>query len=299
MPTTDSPFRYPGGKSQLKKFIVELFEYNDLNEMTYIEPFAGGGGLALSLLYSGNVNNIIINDYDIAIWSVWKSILFYPKDFIRLIDSTEITVEEWKKQKQIYTQMKQGRIDKRVKIQVLTLAFATFFLNRTNRSGIIKGGMIGGIEQNSKDKIDCRFNKKKLISKIKKISSYSNSIRLYNLDAEIFIKKVIMSENPKNTFVFFDPPYYKKGPNLYSDFYNPRDHQSLGKKVQSNKLTCSWITTYDCCDEIKRIYSNSYGLEYKLNYSLATKKRAKELIYFSKNLRTCKKYVNLDVTVYD
>lgn len=296
MPVTDSPLRYPGGKSQLKNFIVELLKDNNLKNVTYIEPFAGGGGLALSLLYSGDVDKIIINDFDISIWSIWKSIISYPSDFINLINSTDITVEEWKNQKNIYLELKKEKIDKRVKEQVLKLAFATFFLNRTNRSGIIKGGLIGGNDQNSKDKIDCRFNKKKLIEKVKKISSYSSSIRLYNLDAEIFMEKVIFFENPNKSFVFFDPPYYKKGPNLYSDFYNHENHVSLGTKVQSNNLTCNWITTYDCCEEIKHIYSNSFGIEYTLNYSLSIKKRANELMYFSKKLKKRKNYNNLEVT---
>lgn len=297
LPVTDSPLRYPGGKSQLKNFLVELLNDNNLEGVTYVEPFAGGGGLALSLLYSGDVSKIIINDYDIAIWSIWKSIISYPSDFIKIIESTEITAEEWKKQKQIYTNLKEEKIDKRIKEKVLKLAFSTFFLNRTNRSGIIKGGMIGGNEQNSTDKLDCRFNKEKLIAKIKKISSYSSSIRLYNLDAEIFISKVILREDPSKTFVFFDPPYYKKGPDLYSNFYNPEDHQSLGIKVQSLNLICNWITTYDCCDEIKKIYTNSFGIEYRLNYSAATKKRATELMYFSKNLKQKNDYKNLEVAI--
>ncbi|HHJ7160396.1 TPA: DNA adenine methylase, partial [Streptococcus pyogenes] len=195
-----SPLRYPGGKSQVYDYVRELVIANDA--ITYIEPYMGGMGIALKLLLNNNVHKIMVNDYDKAIYAFWYSVLNYTEQLIEKINTTPITIDEWKLQREV--QKNKNNCD-----DLLTLGFSTLFLNRTNRSGIIKAGVIGGLKQDGNYKLDCRFNKEKTIKKIKLIASYKKQIKLYNMDAEKFIRLNITKT--KNSFTFFDPPYYTKG----------------------------------------------------------------------------------------
>lgn len=269
-----SPLRYPGGKGKLSAFMKDIVMCNGLNDGTYVEPFAGGASIALSLLFEEYVKKIIINDIDYSIYAFWNSVLFSADDLCKLINDTDVTVEEWGRQKKIQAC--------KADVSLLELGFSTFFLNRTNYSGIIKGGIIGGHHQNSKWKIDVRFNKKNLIKRIKKISGYASKIDLYNMDAIELINKIIVYL-PKNTLVYFDPPYFKKGQDLYINFYEPDDHIKLYTAISSEKKHF-WVLTYDNVNEIFDLYKNFKPVEYKLNYSAGNRVKGKELMFFSEKI---------------
>jgi DNA adenine methylase len=278
-----SPLRYPGGKNKTYNYVKQLVLLN--NCTTYIEPFAGGAAVALNLLLEGIVKKIIINDYDRSIYALWYSIIHHPKKLINMIIDTDITMDEWYTQKEI-----QKNKDS---VSLLKLGFSTLFLNRTNRSGIIKGGVIGGKNQDSSYLMDCRFPKEKLIQKILEISSLSDQIDLYNLDALIFINNVI--KKTKKSFTFFDPPYFNKGPSLYTNFYNKDDHIELSEIIQKDLKNRKWIITYDNAIEIKKMYNKLDFIEYYLSYTVQDKKKGVEFMFFSKNLNTDNpsKYLNL------
>lgn len=271
---TYSPLRYPGGKNQLTKYVEKLIEEKGVKNSTYIEPFCGGAAVALSLLINNRVNNIIINDYDRSIYSFWYSVLYFTDELCNLIENTNINIEEWENQKRI--QKNKNNED------LLTLGFSTLFLNRTNRSGIIKAGVIGGKEQNGNYKIDCRFNKEDIIKKIRIIANYQDRIQLYNLDTEQLIDEIINNLIHKS-FIFFDPPYYNKGSALYTNFYNHNDHESLANKIRNIRYH-SWILTYDNTPEIKSMYRNFKSEVYKLNYSIQKKHKGEEVMFYSKTL---------------
>lgn len=272
MAITPSPLRYPGGKTAIAPMVATLIEANSLNSFHYVEPYAGGAGLALSLLFKNFVSHIHLNDLDLSIWAFWHSILFKTDDFIKLINATEITMDQWHKQK--YIQTIKNDVD------TLTLGFSTFFLNRTNRSGIIqKAGVIGGLEQKSKYSLDCRFNKKKLISKIEKIAQHKESIHLYNMDAIDFIYEI--EENIENRLFCIDPPYFKKGQSLYTNFYTADDHKWLSEVIKNTKG--KWILTYDNAQEIKDLYSELPQYNFDLNYTAAEKRKGTELLITSPN----------------
>jgi len=274
--STFSPLRYPGGKFSMLKFTQKLIYDNGLQRCHYIEPYAGGAGLALALMYNGVVSEIYINDIDPAIWSFWHSILNYTEEFSTMVKATPITMDEWNKQKEINLK---GDIT-----NPFLLGFSTFFLNRTNRSGIIKGaGVIGGKKQLGMYKIDCRFNKEKLIERILRIKKYSNRINLSNLDAIEFISE-IEKQTPIGTLFFIDPPYYKKGPGLYTNFYNHENHLSLAKSIKKYMSNKKWILTYDVSDEIFKMYSNLRNEKYYLNYSVTKPSKGIEYIFYSKQL---------------
>ena len=268
-----SPLRYPGGKSQIYDYVRELVVAN--NATTYIEPYMGGMGIALKLLLNNDVEKIMVNDFDKAIYAFWYSVLNYTEQLIKKIETTPITIEEWKIQRNI--QNNKDNCD-----DLLSLGFSTLFLNRTNRSGIIKAGVIGGLKQNGDYKLDCRFNQKKIVEKIALIASMKKRIKLYNMDAEKFIRLNI--SKTKNSFTFFDPPYYSKGPGLYTNFYNHENHLSVSKTINRYMLNKKWILTYDVSDEVFKMYSDFRSEKYYLNYSVTKPSKGIEYIFYSEQL---------------
>lgn len=263
-----SPLRYPGGKTFLFPFIANAIKHSGMRDVTYIEPFAGGAGAALALLFLEKVDRIIINDMDTAIYSFWKSAVFNADRFIEKIKSTSITIEEWKKQQLIYTSPKSNCFD---------LGFASFFLNRTNISGILGGGPIGGLEQTGKWKIDARFNKEQLIKKIQQISLYKNRIAVSNEDGLNLIKNHL---NEKDCFVYLDPPYYEKGATLYLNHYQKEDHEKLAAYLNDNP-NAFWLLTYDYKKEIKSLYPDRQLFKFSLNYNAREAYKGKELMILS------------------
>jgi DNA adenine methylase len=181
-----SPLRYPGGKACLSGYLSELIKDNHIENCTYIEPYAGGAGAALTMLFLEKVDSIIINDLDKSIYFFWKTILTQTDQFINKISKTKITIAEWHKQKAIYRSKQSSPFD---------LGFATFFLNRTNRSGIIDGGPIGGAKQKGNWKIDARFNKEDLIERIENIDSYKKRIKITNKDGIALLKGIYLCKN--------------------------------------------------------------------------------------------------------
>ena len=264
-----SPLRYPGGKGKLYPFVASIIKNTD-ERTIYVEPFAGGAGVALSLLFNNDVDEIVINDYDKAIYSMWKAILTQTKGFLELLENTEITVDEWRKQKEIYkTQNKKYSLE---------LGFATFFLNRTNRSGILNAGPIGGFDQTGKYKIDVRFNKEELSKRIKLIAKYKKKIHLYNHDIRSFVD-LYLPKYQDYAFVYFDPPYFNKGKQLYQNFFVEKDHQQILGLIQN--IPSPWMVTYDNTEEIKTIYRNYNCWYFDLTYGVANSGRNSEVLFVS------------------
>ena len=283
MAKTFSPLRYPGGKSAISPMVSRILKNNFPKPCRYIEPYAGGGGLALALLFSEHANEIHLNDLDRSIWAVWNSILNETELFINKIINTPVTIEEWHKQKEIqHNKEEYSDID---------VGFSSFFLNRTNRSGIIlKAGVIGGLSQSNETyKLDCRFNKTNLIERIKKISELKSKINIYNLDAIDFLNAMDVDSISENCF-FIDPPYFEKGASLYTNFYSKEDHSDIAKAISC--LRSKWILTYDNASEIKDLYKDNICYEFYLNYSLAKKRIGTELLFCSDDLSIPEDLVN-------
>lgn len=269
-----SPLRYPGGKNKLAKFIALVCEKNNVNGH-YVEPYAGGASVALYLLINGYVKEITINDFDRAIFAFWDSVLHDTERFCNKIKKTDITIDNWRKCKKIY--------ENKEKAPLFDLGFATFFLNRTNHSGIIDGGMIGGVEQKGSYKINCRFNKEELIERIRLIGSYEKNIHLHNLDALKLVKRIQKNRSSKNTIFYFDPPYYLKGPSLYMSHYKHEDHREVSEEIQKIKTT-KWIVSYDNTPEIKKLYIGSKKKEYSFFHTAYKMREGKEVLFSSKGL---------------
>lgn len=269
-----SPLRYPGGKGRLSSYFKKIYETNSLCTGTYVEPYAGGASVALSLMIDGYTSRVIVNDVNLSIYAFWYSVINETEELCRRIYDTPIDVSTWHLQHRI-----QKESDKHT---LLELGFSTFFLNRTNRSGILNAGIIGGKNQSGKWKIDARFNKSDLINRIQRISLYKPKIELYNLDAVILLEQ-IKDQLPSNSLIYLDPPYYTKGKELYLNYYGPDDHIKVAKAIDTIDAR-KWVITYDHVNFIYDLYCNYRKIKYSLNYSASKATEGEELMIFSNNL---------------
>lgn len=265
-----TPLRYPGGKTSLFEFFDAVIKEHSWQSITYIEPYAGGAGAAISLLLLEKVRRIVINDYDKAIYAFWKAVTERNSEFLELIDKTPITVAEWENQKQIYK--------KNDLTDYLALGFATFFLNRTNRSGILNAGPIGGKAQSGNWKINARYNKERLKEKIRLIGLYSSRITVLNMDGAKIIKRYA---NTENAFFYIDPPYFVKGADLYLNAFKYADHKKLSDMIHKYPNS-KWVLSYDNEQSILDLYPDFNHRIFDLKYSAHQNSRlGSELMIFS------------------
>ncbi|MBI3894332.1 MAG: DNA adenine methylase [Acidobacteria bacterium] len=273
MPVTDSPLRYPGGKSQLAPLVIDILRSNRLLYGIYVEPFAGGSGLALKLLLNSLVSEIYINDIDRSIYALWHSVLNSTDELCARVGKAKVHITEWRRQRAVQ--------DARYST-LLDLGFSTLFMNRTNHSGIIRGGVIGGFDQNGPYKIDCRFRKGELIRKIERISKYKPGIHLSRMDALQFLTKVVAKKVQGPALVNLDPPYIRKGPELYQNHYTMDDHARLAKAVRGIKQY--WMVTYDDTPEARALYVDFPSFTQELKYTAQIKRVGVELLVLDPRL---------------
>ncbi len=267
-----SPLRYPGGKWRIAALVENVIRLNGSDRTRYVEPFAGGASLALSLLLKEQVSEIHLNDIDPAIYSFWHSVLVHNQEFIQLLEETSVTPEEWARQKVIYS--------KGLAAGMLALGFSTFFLNRTNHSGILNGGMIGGRTQTGPWKIDARFNRLGLRRRIQRIGKFRDRIHLSCEDATEFLRK---NTFPNPSLIFLDPPYYRAGRCLYFNAYKPEDHAAVSKFIL--RLNSPWIVSYDDVPEIRELYKGVRCRQINLLHTARSLRHGKEALFFAPGLR--------------
>jgi len=269
-----TPLRYPGGKRRLFAAVANLLEWNGLADIEYAEPYAGGAAIALALLFEEYASVIHINDLSRPVYAFWYAALHDTANLCRRIELTKITMREWNRQRRVYENESTASLDE--------LGFAALFLNRTNRSGIIGGGVIGGKQQTGEWRIDARFTKPELIQRLKKIGRYSKRIRLYQLDAEEFTRTVI-GKFGRKSFALFDPPYIENGQDLYLNNYKIEGHKRLCEKVSS--IQTPWIVTYDYSAVHHRLYRGFRRVAYGLSYSANGRHEGREIMFLSNSLQ--------------
>lgn len=270
MPITYTPIRYPGGKSKLFPLVDSIIEDNGLDGCTYCEAFCGGAGLAAKLLLTGRVSKIVLNDIDPAIYSMWDAIVNHADELCGFVEDVELGIGEWQRQRETFLSSTGPSLE---------LGKAAFYLNRTNRSGILRGGPIGGMAQTGKYKIDARFNRENLVSKIRALSGRADDIELHNEDACDFIDGL---RRRNGLFANYDPPYVVKGPGLYENSYTDEDHEALSAKIAS--CCFPWIVTYDDTPLVNRLYSGFRRYSVEVGYSAASAKVGKEVLIASRGL---------------
>lgn len=269
-----TPLRYPGGKGKLVPYIKNLFEANGLVDGIYVEPYAGGAGVALELVLHEYVKKVYINDISAGVSAFWRSVLDNTDALCAMISSANLTMDEWRRQRDI-----QNRPEEH---DDLTLGFSTFFLNRTNRSGIIAAGVIGGKEQKGIWKMDARFNTADLIQRIHVIARIRNRIQFHQQDALDFLDSVVPSL-PEKSLIYLDPPYYVKGSELYLHHYQHDDHVKIAKHIAQFQNR-NWIVSYDNAPEVRPLYSKFRNIVYGLSYSAQGHHKGAEIMFFSNGL---------------
>ncbi|MEH6695603.1 MAG: DNA adenine methylase [Hyphomonas sp.] len=269
-----SPLRYPGGKGKLARFMRDVVRLNGLSDGHYVEPFAGGAAIAWELLLTGIVKRVTINDINRPVYAFWRCVVEETEELNKRILETEVSLSTWDRCKATFNDAdNQDDID---------VAFAFFFLNRTNRSGILNAGVIGGRDQTGKWKIDARYNKQELVQRISKIAAYGSKITVCQEDAVDFLASRANSFS-KKTLIYIDPPYYEKGRHLYYDYYRSDDHTQIADAVQAISDT-RWIVSYDDVRPIHDLYEPSSWMQYTINYSARNKLRGREAMFFSEGL---------------
>lgn len=264
-----TPLRYPGGKQKLTPFIREILRQNGIRGH-YVEPYAGGAGVAIELLLNEDVQYIHLNDSDLGIYAFWESILNENERFCKEILIAALTVEEWRKHREVVKQPQNHSL--------FELGFSTFFLNRCNRSGVISAGVIGGLNQEGNYKIDARFSRNDLIRRIELIGRYKDRITITNMDAESYINEYL-PQLPTDCLIYLDPPYYNKAKALYLNAYNKNDHSRLAQTIQG-KINHNWVLSYDGVPQIVELYSDRRHFLYNLQYSAAKSYKGQEVFIF-------------------
>jgi DNA adenine methylase len=272
-----SPLRYPGGKACLAPTLAAVLETNGMVRPSIAEPYAGGAGASLGLLLGEYAGSILINDLDYRVFALWWALLNHTEEFAERISSVPLSIAEWKRKREIYREPRRHRR--------FEVGFATFYLNRTNRSGIlVNGGPIGGINQSGKWRLNARFNRSTLVNRVLRIAAYRERIRISNLDASVFIRRLRSDHAFRNTFVYLDPPYYEKGSDLYFSSYTHSDHLSVSKAIRSLPGH-HWAVTYDDVPEIRKMYRGYRLTPFCLRYTANSSRKGRELLITSRELR--------------
>jgi DNA adenine methylase len=266
-----SPLRYPGGKASLTAFLTDVIDLNDLRGCTYYEPYAGGAGAALNLLCSGTVREIFINDADVRVFAFWKAALEDGSRFAERVLDVPLNIEEWHRQRAI--------CDKPSSASGFDLGFATFYMNRCNRSGVLTGaGPIGGFAQTGKWRMDVRFSRNELADRFRSLGKLRDRIHLSNSDALDFLKaKLPSGQGRKKVFVYLDPPYVGKGQRLYLNAYEAKDHAFVSAYLKRQKCL-PWLMSYDDDPLIRSLYTEQRVCNLPIRYSLQKKMAANELV---------------------
>lgn len=266
-----TPLRYPGGKQRLTRFIEEILECNNALGCQYVEPYAGGAGVAIELLLSGKVRKIHLNDSSRHIYAFWHSVKHEAERLCRLISGAALSLNEWEKHRDVLRNPQ--------RYDLLTLGFSTFYLNRCNRSGVLTAGVIGGKAQSGRWRIDARFPRNELIARIEAIAARADDIIPTNSDAERFMTEYV-KRLPLDTFLYCDPPYFERAKRLYLNTYGPADHVRVASVIQQ-KVRHRWIVSYDSHPELVKLYSKRRKFVYSIQYSAIRSYTGREVFIFA------------------
>jgi DNA adenine methylase len=273
-----SPLRYPGGKAKFAALLRSILQRNELVGCEYYEPFAGGAGAALRLLKDGTVSHLHLNDADYRIYALWRAVFYHNDALVDALLKADVTINDWHKQFAICKAPERHR--------AFSVAFATLFLNRCNRSGVILGSRpIGGLKQDGAFKIDARFNRTALAERVKALAPFKASVTLYNEDALTFLQsRLPKGARRRKVFAYLDPPYYSEGRRLYLSYYSDADHRDLSRYIR-RQTALRWVMSYDDNTAIRKLYGRLVRRSVRVDYSLYSRRAGEELLIAPDGLR--------------
>lgn len=269
-----SPLRYPGGKQRLGPAFAELIAANGLSGSDYVEPFAGGAGVGLYLLRTGLVRRIFINDLDRSIYAFWMTVTQNNLRLCRAITKIPLSIKEWDRQREVQRHKSTAPL--------FELGLSTLYLNRANRSGILRAGAIGGRAQKGDWSISARFNRVEIARRIEVIGRLTADMSVTNVDARTLLKRFARREARK-TFIYIDPPYFCKGPDLYLNKLSEADHRELSDIIR-NHLNWPWVLTYDDVPIARNLYRGYKIRRFHLDYSARARRVGREIMVLAKSL---------------
>lgn len=158
----------------------------------------------------------------------------------------------------------------------LQLGIAGLFFNRTNFSGVIGSGPIGGQAQTSDYSIGCRFNKATVLSQIQSAAKFGGKIKVHFGDAITFLRRNAERISTGYSLVYVDPPYYGQGRKLYRHHYNDADHANLAAFITAQAYP--WMLSYDDHARIRELYAKSQMQPIYLDYKVRSSRTARELV---------------------
>lgn len=264
-----SPLRYPGGKGRIAPFVAQLLEAQPRRPSIYVEPFAGGAGVALRLLHDEYVDEVVLNDLDPGIAAFWRSVFDQPMELIELVRSRMPSLDEWHRQRTVYVEKSAGDLE---------LGFATLFLNRTNRSGILTARPIGGLEQTGKWPLGARWKPEQLEDRIRRSARYSTRVTICEDDGIAVTTRYL---GDSETFVYADPPYMGKADGLYLDTLGRDDHQRLAATLRGADR---WLLTYDTHSEVLDLYQGLRCAVFGIKHTAAIQHIGSEYAVFPDSL---------------
>lgn len=265
-----SPLRYPGSKSSLTDYIAAIIEENLLSGCKIYEPYAGSAVVSLEMLIRGFAQHAVLVERDPLIYAFWKAVFECTEELCEEINQLDVTIETWESF-QLYKE-----VIKPEGHDILQLGLACLFFNRTNFSGIIGAGPIGGRNQSSNYSIDCRFNKGRIIQQIREISCLKEKISIYFGDALEFMKNKEKEIENGFSFVYIDPPYYAQGKKLYRYYYDDNSHKNLASYILKKEFP--WLISYDDHPKIRMLYADKVSQPIYLDYSLKSSRKGSELL---------------------
>jgi len=267
-----TPLRYPGGKTWLLPYVMEYLRFHNIQLGTIIEPFAGSASISIGLLKRGLADKAYLSESDPLLVAFWRTVFNNNSEFLEAVRSLEISMETW------YDFRKYLARDASLKYREIELALAFLFYNRTNYSGIIKAGPIGGRRQLSENKLQCRFNVTGIIRKIQALSDLGDKVKIELYDGIEFLRKIGRMYEDDPIFIYVDPPYYKAGKVLYRDYFTDKQHEELAD-VLDNITEYPWLVSYDDSEFIRKLYSKSHLQYVYTDYQAGNLKRGmKELL---------------------
>jgi DNA adenine methylase len=269
-------FRYPGGKGKSKlcnEIARRLTDQAEHTGLQYREPFFGGGSVGLKFLSDNpGTKKIWINDKDIGISCLWTAVIRYHDDFKSRVHGFVPSVTAFRELRSELTTI--STLPKQCD-EIVDIGFKKLAIHQISYSGLgtKSGGPLGGVEQKSKYKIDCRWSPDYICKKVDKLHSQFKTIEVQGDGCTNLDFSSLIEDTSCDSLLYLDPPYYVKGNDLYQCGFTSKDHERLASALKNTKH--AWVLSYDDCHEIRELYKWAYIEPLNVNYSITALKDKK------------------------